>query len=138
MALFTPEQALGYLQMAMSTMEWNADTADHIRDLLINVGYPMIEIPDGYRILIDVDEEYGLTDSDTVEEREKLDSGEWAAYNVDLEKQCECGNWILKQSVGAVVVESCNAENTYSELDNIPNVYLRQVAAELITEELAS
>lgn len=132
----TPEQFLSAVRHTVSTHEWNADTRDHFVMLLEAAGAPLIVIPDGYRVNVERDQYYESDgDYDLEEERAKLASGEWGAYAVLLEKRCECGNWNVVQSLSGVVIDNGYADNYYSDLDEIPNDYLRSVAAELITEE---
>lgn len=130
-----PEQFLSAMRHTMSTHEWNADLSDHIIMLLNQAGAPLIEIPADHRVAISLDEYYESDgDYDLEQERRSLQSGELTAYVVRLEKQCECGNWSVIESLSGVVVETGNADNTYDDLDHIPDTYLRSVAAELITE----
>jgi len=134
--MMTPEQFLSAVRHTVSTHEWSADTRDHFVMLLESAGAPLIEIPDGYRVNVEIDSFYEPDgDYDLDAERRDLASGELTAYTVLLEKQCECGSWSVKQSLSGVVVETGNADNTYGSLDNIPDEYLRSTAAELITEE---
>ena len=132
----TPEQFLSAVRHTVSTHEWNADTRDHFVMLLEAAGAPLIEVPDKHRIAISIDEYYVPDgDYDLEGERAELASGQLTAYCVRLEKECECGNWNTVESLSGVVVASWNADNTYDTLDNIPDEYLRSVAAELITEQ---
>lgn len=134
----TPEQFLSAVRFTVTTHEWNADTRDHFVTLLQQAGAPLIDVPDGYRIRVEIDSYYTPDgDYDLERERAQLESGELTPYDVLLEKQCECGNWNVTQSLGGVVVETGNADNTYDRLDAIPDSYLTEVAAELILEEEA-
>ena len=136
MSAMTPEAFLSAVRHTVSTHEWSADTRDHFVMLLESAGAPLITLPDGYRINVERDSFYESDgDYDVEQERRDLASGALTAYAVLLEKECECGNWNVKQSLAGVVVESEFAENYYHDLDSLPDEYLRSVAAELITEE---
>lgn len=131
-----PRIALGYLQHTMTAMEWNADTADHIVMLLTQAGFPLITIPKGHRIRIELDTEYEPDgDYDLEEERANLQSGDWGAYVVILERECDCGNYIYVTGLSGVVCEgSFHDGNVYTDMDDIPVGYLRGVACELVAE----
>ena len=128
-------QTLSAIRFTLSVREFNADTLDHLTTLLEQAGMPLITMPENHRIIVEVDSFYEPDgDYDLEEERAKLQSGEWGAYTVLLQKQCECGNWNVIESLGGVVVEGSNWDNLYHSLDDIPEQYLRECAAELITE----
>jgi len=124
------------LQVTMTVREWNADTADHVGLLLRSAGFDTIELPADHQIAIEWDQDYEPDgDYDLEEERRKLISGEYGAYRVFLQRECECGNWITVQSLHGVVVEGSNHDGSYGTIEGIGDGYLREVACDLMIEE---
>jgi hypothetical protein len=132
------KHALSAIQHTLSAREFNADTLDHLTMLLTSAGFPLITIGEDERVRIVLDHDYEPDgDYDLAEEREKLSTGEWTAYDVYVDVKCEhCGHWELyKASLSGIVVETSNADGLYDgEISEIPDEYLRSVACELIVE----
>jgi hypothetical protein len=124
------------LQVAMTSYEWNADTADYVQSLLTAGGFPPIELPANYQIRIEQDFDYVPDgDYDVAKEARELAAGELGAYRVLLQKECECGNWNTVQSVHGVVVSGSDHDQEYGTVEGIEDDYLRNVACDLMIEE---
>ena len=135
MPTLTKRQALSALQFSVSINEWNADLRTHLLDLLTQAGFPELVLPDDHQIRIEHDTFYEPDgDYDLEEERQQLANGEWGAYVVTLERECDCGNWVHVGSLAGVVVEGAAHDNTYGTIEGIGDEYLRHVAAALLSE----
>ena len=129
------DTTLRYLQATMSIREWNADTADHIVKLLTQAGYPLIEMPEDHQIRIEMDFDYVPDgDHDVADERAKLATGEYGAYRLLLQRECDCGNWVTVDSLSGVVVVGSAHDAEYGTIEGIPDEYLRSCALDLILE----
>ena len=96
-----------------------------------------------YGIKIVTDEDFvpfGDDESAIVEETEKIDAGEWTAYGVTLMKKCECCQaWSAAgPSLWGIVIDTVDSdESILTDLTDVPDGYLREIAKELIVEAQA-
>ena len=105
------------------------------------------ELPNGWRVVIDHDEEYNANPGENVAWGDKEDAeyvalfeaGRMHAYGVMIQRPCnDCENWTVVESLWGVDIEletpgySEQYTGEYLKISEIPHEYLREVVTSLL------